>query len=315
MDIYIMGNKIDYTIEHERTVKDVIDSISEIVNGYGHSITELRVDGKEFSADDPALEKIELNEVNNLEIETASFFEISSSLILSLIPYVESFKTHIEENTIDFGIFDQAKSWISDVLVTSVNLLFIFAKNSEIIHKRDSIVKFLLDFSYDELSEDHRRKQLLEKLGELHCLLKEIMEVLNKISEKGNLFFDTTIDNDISELLRLLDDIPLKLQLGKDREALSELYSFSETFISLIDFIDFSISSSAFVPYDVVKNFDLSKFDQVNSVIESVMKSISSKDLITASDLMSYELRPLVEELQQFVLSLRESLFYQIAGN
>lgn len=92
MDIYIMGNKIDYTIENEKTVKDVIESISEIVNGYGHSITELRVDGKIFQIDDPMLEKIEISEVNNLEIETASFFEISSSLVYSLIPYLKTFK-------------------------------------------------------------------------------------------------------------------------------------------------------------------------------------------------------------------------------
>lgn len=315
MDIYIMGNKIDYTIENERTVRDVVESISEIVNGYGHSITELRVDGKTFVADDPALENIEISEVNNLEIETASFFEISSSLIFSLIPYTQLLVTHITQNNLSFEQFDQAKTWITEVLITSLNTLFVFAKDSGFISKRDEIVNYILNFPYSSLFDEERKKEFLKKLDELNIFLKDIIEVINKISEEGNLFFDTTIDNDLSELLRLTDEISIKLQLGNDKGALRDVYEFSNIFTNLVEFVDYAISSSVYAPTDVINKFDWSKFEKVNTIIESIIESISNRDFVSASDIMSYELKPILEELREFIILLRDRMFSQIAEN
>lgn len=313
MDIYIMGNKIDYTIEHEKTVKDVIDSISEIVNGYGHSITELRIDGKLFSIDDPSLEKIEISEVNNLEIETASFFEISSSLVYSLIPYLKTLKKHIQENNIDFSTFEQAKSWIVEVLITSINILFQSDKKSEISTKRNEIVRYFSNFSYKNLEDTNKKLELISKIDEALEMINEIVKVLEKISEEGNVFFDTTIDNNISELLRLIDDIPVKLQLGKDKEALEEIYEFSEIFIDVVDFINSAIN--IYSSKDLKSKVDLSKFDTINKVIESIIESISNKDYVLASDLMTYELKPLVEELRDIITEIREKIYSHISEN
>lgn len=315
MDIYIMGRKVDYKIENEKTVKDIVESLSEIVGSYGHSITELRVDGKEFTVDDPVLGNIDVADVDNLEIETASFFEISSSLIYSLIPYVQVLKNHLINNNLDFYAFDQARSWISDVLTTSLNMLFIFSKNSDLISKRDDIVRYILRFSYNDLSNEKMKKEFMDKLDELSSFLKEITEVLDKVSENGNIFFDTTIDNDLSELLRLLDDIPLKLQLGKDKEALNGIYEFSNLFIDLIEFLDSSISSYASIYREMFKEFDFKKFEIVNEVIESLINTISIKDFVTASDMITYELKPLVEELVDTIYSIRNMVFNQMAGN
>lgn len=313
MDIYIMGNKIDYTIENEKTVKDVIESISEIVNGYGHSITELRVDGKIFQIDDPMLEKIEISEVNNLEIETASFFEISSSLVYSLIPYLKTFKKHLEENNIDFPTFEQAKSWITEVLLTSINILFQSDKKSEILSKRNDIVRYFSKFSYKDLEDKNKRLELISKIDQTLDMINEIVKVLDKISEEGNIFFDTTIDNNISELLRLIDDIPLKLQLGKDKEALEEIYEFSETFIDIVDFLNSAIN--IYTSEDIKSKIDFSKFDTINKVIESIIESISNKDYVLASDIMTYELKPLVEDLRDIITIIREKIYSQISEN
>lgn len=313
MDIYIMGNKIDYTIENEKTVKDVIESISEIVNGYGHSITELRVDGKIFQIDDPMLEKIEISEVNNLEIETASFFEISSSLVYSLIPYLKTFKKHLEENNIDFSTFEQAKSWITEVLLTSINILFQSDKKSEILSKRNDIVRYFSKFSYKDLEDKNKRLELISKIDQTLNMINEIVKVLDKISEEGNIFFDTTIDNNISELLRLIDDIPLKLQLGKDKEALEEIYEFSETFIEIVDFLNSAIN--IYTSEDIKSKIDFSKFDTINKVIESIIESISNKDYVLASDIMTYELKPLVEDLRDIITIIREKIYSQISEN
>lgn len=122
-------------------------------------------------------------------------------------------------------------------------------------------------------------------------MINEIVKVLDKISEEGNIFFDTTIDNNISELLRLIDDIPLKLQLGKDKEALEEIYEFSETFIEIVDFLNSAIN--IYTSEDIKSKIDFSKFDTINKVIESIIESISNKDYVLASDIMTYELKPL----------------------
>lgn len=315
MDIYIMGRKVDYKIENEKTIKDIIESLSEIIGSYGHSITELRVDGKEFTVDDPVLANIDVANVNNLEIETASFFEISSSLIYSLVPYVQVLRNHVKNNSIDFYMFDQAKSWISDVLTTSLNMLFIFSKKSDLVEKRNELVKYILKFSYNDLNDEKMRKEFMNKLDDLESFLKMLTSVLDKVSESGNIFFDTTIDNDLSELLRLVDDIPIKLQLGKDKEALEEIREFSDLFINLVNFLDFSISSCGPMYDDIIEGFDFNKFEKVNEIIELIIGSISSKDFVSASDLITYELKPLIEGIVNSISLIRSRIFNQMAGN
>ncbi|MCX8028651.1 MAG: hypothetical protein N2712_01480 [Brevinematales bacterium] len=316
MDIYIMGNKVDYKIENEKTIKDIIDSIFEIVNNYGHSITEIKVDGKVFSIDDPTLQEIVIDDVDNLEIETASYFEISSALIYSLQLYIKSLKNVIEKNNLDFATFDQAKSWISDVLTTPINTLFIFSPKSEYITKRDEIVRFISSFTYNDFSNPARKQEFQNKINELEILLKDIMGVLEKISEEGNVFFDTSIDNDLSNMLRLLDDIPLKLQLGKEVEALQDIDEFSETFLELIEFLRYIISNSNSRIFSQNKEtFNFSRFENITSIIEEIINSIQNKDYVSVSDLMSYELKPLVEELQKFIKDIRERALKQISEN
>lgn len=316
MDIYIMGNKIDYTIDKERTIKDIVENIAEIVSSYGHSITELRIDGKPFSVDDPLLESIEIKTVSNLEVDTASYFEISTSLLHSLVPYTQNLRKHINEGNIDFETFDQARSWVIEVLITSINILFTFSPRSEYVLRRNEIVDFISNFTYNELQNNTRKSEFMKKLDELEIFLNDITKVLDRISQEGNLFFDTTIDNDLSNILRLIDDIPLKLQTGNDEEALKGIYEFSEIFINLIEFLRYVIRSSGSKLFsDYLQSFDFSKFDSINSIIESIIDSVQKRDFVSASDLISYELKPLVEELNNFIANMRDKALKQISEN
>lgn len=318
MNIYIMGTKIDYRIENEQTVRDIVESILEIVNNYGQTITELRVDGKIFYPENPKLAEISIDNVTNLEIEVASFFEISSSLISSLPLFIENFINHIKNNTLDFGTFNEAKLWIIDVLSSSLNIIFTMMKSSETIKKRDILIERLSKFSFSSIEEKENKEKLIDLLEEIKTFGLNISNLISKISEKETMFFDTTIDNNMSETLRLLDEIPMKLQTGKDKEALEEIYELSELLIETLEIINSVITASYYNKelVNTLNNYNYEKFlNEVKLITSNIIDAISNNDLILASDIINYELSEKVRYISEIVESLRNTIIRRISEN
>jgi len=77
MDILINGNKIDYTIEKEKNLGEILGAIESLCEESGMTITGIRVDGSTFEADtldplfarDPSgISTIELDTINSQDI-------------------------------------------------------------------------------------------------------------------------------------------------------------------------------------------------------------------------------------------------------
>lgn len=318
MDIYIMGTRINYKVENEKNVKDVIDSILEVVNNYGQTITELRVDGKIFYPENPELEKIPIEEVSNLEIEVASFFEISSSLIASLPLFIDNFTNHLKNDTLNFGIFDEAKYWIVDVLSSSLNIIFTILKNSETIRKRDAFIRELSKFSFSDINNKEVKERLIKLLEEIKIFVLNISNLVSKISEKETMFFDTTIDNNMSEVLRLLNEIPIKLQTGEDKEALKNIYELSELLIETLEIINSIITTSYYNKevMNTLNNYEYERvLEEIKLTISDIIESISNNDLIRASDIINYELSEKVKYISEMIESIRNTIIKQISEN
>jgi phage anti-repressor protein len=316
MDIYIMGSKIDFRVENERTIRDVIENISEVVYSYGQSITELRIDGKIYYPTDPELENILIDNVRVLEINIASFFEVSASLIFSLIPYVRKFKELIKSDLIDQYQFDEAKQWIIDALVSSTDMIFVLSYKSKWIKTRNEIVGQLQETSFGEIREnEENREKLLDTLQTLENLLTDLTKIFEKIENDGEIVFDSSIDNDISEMLELTEEISLSLQLGNDNEALNRLYEFADAFLDLFYYLNISIKFIKMHQdlYEKFKSYNFPNISETSKIIENIIAAINQKDFVYASDLLSYELKPKIEEISTLIKDIREiisSKFY-----
>lgn len=311
MDVYIMGTKVDFKVEKERTIKDVIENISELVYSYGQSITELRVDGKIYYPTSNELGEISIDNVKNLEIETASFFEVSVSLIFSLIPYVKKFKELVKNKTLDQYQLEEAKQWIIDALVSSTDMVFVFSYNSEWIKTRNKIISFLQDLSYNELNENPKlREEILNNLEILEVFLTDLTKIFERIENDGEVVFDSSIDNDISEMLELIDEISLDLQLGKDSDALGKIYEFADAFLDLFYYLNISVKFIRMHPdlYEKLKSYDFSKINETSKIIENIISAINQKDFVYASDLITYELKPQLEEIGNLIKEIREMI-------
>lgn len=77
MDILINGSKIDYTIEKEKNLGEILGAIESVCEESGMTITGIRVDGSTFEADtldplfarDPSgISTIELDTINSQDI-------------------------------------------------------------------------------------------------------------------------------------------------------------------------------------------------------------------------------------------------------
>ncbi len=315
MELYIMGNRVNFTIQNERNVKDVIESLSEVVSRYGHSIVELKVDGKIFYPENPELEKIDINTISSLEVETSSFFEISSFLILSLEPYVEKFLDYIKIGKVEFSIFEEAREWIIDVLSSSTDMIFFFGSFSKLKEEREEIINFFKNISYNQL--ESMKDEIIEKLLKLKVFLKNLSRIISEINEKGDILFDSSIDNSFSSMLRLIDEIPIEIQTGNIKQVLKNVKEFSEEFSKSIVYVNLAITLSYKYPFlrEVLKDKDIEVIRSIKDSIEKITSAIRNQDYVLASDIIEYELSDQIREYMRFYEKIREATMKEITIN
>ncbi len=63
MDILMNGNKIDFTIENERTLGEILGSLESACEKAGMTITAIRVDGKTVFPETPEMMAAHLDEL------------------------------------------------------------------------------------------------------------------------------------------------------------------------------------------------------------------------------------------------------------
>ncbi|HNY17163.1 MAG TPA: hypothetical protein PK542_10800 [Treponemataceae bacterium] len=81
MDILMNGNKIDFTIENERTLGEILGSLESACEKAGMTITAIRVDGKTVSASElDALFPLAPDAVASVELDTINADDIIALL-------------------------------------------------------------------------------------------------------------------------------------------------------------------------------------------------------------------------------------------
>lgn len=320
MEILIQGNKLDVTLETEKNILQVIESLEEWFSNDHKIIDQIKVDDCIIEPSErKELEKRLISETNLVEISTNDKEEYAINSLGELNDYIDRFLYQLEKNQNDF--FDNEKKekiieglkWINEILfsickILSVDINTIFNNEipiSDIISQNNIALVELETHKYNPTIF----KEIIcgKLLSNLECLKEYFPKILSKslfhFSNSKKLEINNVNENlkgiisTIKAFIPIIPKIGTNLQTGKEREAFFEI----KNVLSMMDNLVYhlrKVEELLQIKYSVLKVGencvdDINK--EFNHLLNQLSEALLRNDIVLLSDLLEYEI---IDKLQ-----------------
>jgi len=271
MTIKINGKPLDFSLDNEKTLGEVLASLEQWLSGSGHRLSEINIDGKAAGAS--MLEELfdkDVKQINNLDICTNAVSELAAASLQSLQKDIDEYENLKFEERAKF--FDEWEK--------SAQALFISEEMPD-LHSY-----FKNTFSNGDLSAAALRsitEEMQREVTDPAAELAKIEPVLNEICEK-------------------LINLPLDIQTGKDLLAAKTLQLFSAITEKLIRlFCQLNLQGYIIQKSEAKKIAD--GFINFKDILAQLLDSYEKHDIIITGDIAEYEASPKLKELYLTILN------------
>lgn len=328
MKVQINNCPVAFELEREETVSDVISSVSQWARERNLVFLETEIDEKSYLVD--SIPDISLDEVNLINCVVQSRADVVISSLHEGISYCDRVLSFVAQSFDNYSDASPMKNlaggidWLLDVLRSVLQLLDVDI--NQLRYKDRSVSEYtegllhlreLMEAEEDistiqqALSDDN----LLESFKGIFrmILLSEDLRtlVVNSI-DSPDLLVDSLneIKRSVSEQIQNLDDIVIAFQTGRDVEGSEKLNIF-------IDFTYRYIRAS--LQITPVFGIDLSMIAvdgvsleernrQLHDLLHEIVKVMENNDIISLTDILEYEIRPAIEDLDRYIEQIRERI-------
>ena len=274
MLISLNGENVNYKIESETNMGDIVDSMSSWLGKHNMVFSEIIINGQKMDITDDSWRQKKIKDTQKLDTRTldmteAYYIQLTTGRDFFYLLVETAQKGNIE------GIKDFTTSW------------------DEV---RQHIIKLL--------QEDHMKLEKLfhdiEKSGfplnpesdmnHLTQLFSSILEILiQRCSEFENpdqIAMETA--KELVTFAETLDEVGIKFQTGKDKEAI-------ETIIYLTEKLQILIRCLKLKRFTGTGTASLG--DRLNSVLRELENALEASDTVQTGDLLEYEIKPILISL------------------
>lgn len=322
MEIRINNYPIEIVLENEKTVKDVITSITGWINQKNLIFAGIDIDGQEYHIDDaPDLLIENIISINCIVQSRADIVYETVNEGIFYCDRVIDVLQNMEEEPLDPDDLDglvAGVEWLQEVFPTISNLL---GMNLDDIKYRDETVGHYVK-QLDELR--HRVVKFIAEMkdnGEidiedsLFINLKEIFHIFLVSEEMKRLIIESIDSPDVlinslkeikehlPEQKAILEKAAVSYQTGKDSQGMEQLFNF-------IDFM-FSYTRTC---YQISPVFDIDLKDiligddsleeknrELQILLNEIVDIMESNDMISLADILEYEIAESMENLEQYI--------------
>lgn len=303
MQITINQKQIDFTLENEKTLEDVIFGVQSWLDGTGFIITDISADKTSIPLNHIS-EKgtTPIEDIGQIDLTVQSSIEAKISLFETLFEYFNYLHTAVSENDLN-RIKDLITSY-SDIK-TSFSILFSYPSGNFAVSDAaflDTMIQEsgILDTDYRE----DNRSQILTVINQIKTIFhNRIRELANPLREV--LLTARLLKSSIFEI----SDVSVLLQTGKDRQAMNVIIKFSELSQKIIRLYPILKDYGILNEKDLsIGNKNFTDFYQnLNSILSELLKAFEANDSVLIGDLLEYEIAPQLEELIRTLESLNQS--------
>jgi hypothetical protein len=296
MEIIINDESVDFTIENEKNLGDVLESLEGWVAENGGIISTVSVDEREITVGQQSehLGK-NISSINRLSLQTSTRFDHALSTIGTVSVYIDRvIGDYLKSRNIDdYELILEGINLIAEGLACSLSTL----------HLRSMVVVNNRGKSLTEILQDLRRlidlyeKQYVDGDGR-----QELQEVLTELQQLLVSFLKTALVDLESIAIRTMDKferIGGNLQVGRDGEALGDLLFVTEIMDEIIYVLQFFMTAYS-MDSTVLSKADLDMddlFAKFSAGLKEIEDSFRNEDLITVGDMLEYEIKPLFQAM------------------
>lgn len=329
MDIQINNFPVEITLEEEKTVKDVVNSISDWVNERELIFIGIDIDGNHFGIDE--VPELSIDGVNVLNCIVQSRADIVYETLNEGIIYCDRVIDYMVEIRQDGAEADELEDlvsgmeWLQDVFSTATTLLSMSLEDvkfrdhnaayyvNQLLEMKHTIIKYLSEMKENEIPA--LDETLFHNLKEIFAIFMVSQEMKRLIVE--SIDSPDTLIVSLKEIRKVLPDQVKNLeetavayQSGKDEEAVEKLFQF-------IDFMfDYTRTCYQIAP---VFNIDLreivvddisldDKNRELQSLLHDTLEVMENNDMISLADILEYEIMESIKNIDKYMDILLENI-------
>ncbi len=311
MEIAVNNEKIDFTLENERTLGEVIAAVEAWLNKsnlVAASIYLVLRDSDKQERD--LIEEPEENwsgtpigRIERLVITARLVMEIQFSNIQTVLSYLDLLKSAVEKR-------DQSK--IEDLLqgredtFKSLNLIYTSSLNPSSLQEINDLRSLLEGANAETILAwpDGVRKRALDIIEVLDGMLS------TRLDEMINPF--TVLASSIKELelaSNEIKDVSVLLQTGQEQKAMAAIIEFADLSQRLLRVLS-SLEESSHISLKELKIGEeraSSFFADFNGILRELLGAFDTKDTVLIGDLLEYEVAPRIELFLNFLREVQNN--------
>jgi len=273
MEIKINGKAVNFTLDNEKNIGEVIVGLEQWVAASGHRLSGFSIDEQPVSASQ--VENVfskKIDSVKTLDISTSSIAELTSISLSSILNDIEEFeKLKLEDKK---SFFNEWKE--------RVQVKFIAEQIPEIL-------PLCVNTFYQ---------------GELpvNMLRSVVEEMLREVNDPVNEF--AGIESALNETCERLINLPLDIQTGKDAQAADTIQLFSGISEKILRLVR-QLNIQGFLPQIDDEKPIIKLIKEFGDVVKELLEAYEKHDTVLIGDLAEYETSPKLKEL--FAVIMKES--------
>lgn len=281
MEILVNRERIDFTLEHEKTAGEVVDGLAQWLESGGMAVTALSIDDEALPIHDRSpWADIALDSVTTINVEALPASQVQQTALEALDEYLQLLASCITSGE---------ASALADLV-------------TELPYVRTRIAAFFPDLAVAEKILDNDKINQGQIPSQVDGTLAEIERLRAVIDTRIREYVDPD-----TELLRTLNglvasvpalrEIPVDLQTGRAGEAMHTVVQFAELFSRVLRLMPRTDGSR--VDRDKVRAFA----ESLAPHLKEVKEAIEAEDSVLLGDLMEYEIAPQLDALGELVTS------------
>lgn len=311
MEIVVNNEKIDFTLENEHTLGEVIAAVEAWLNKSNLVAASINLDLRDSDKQERDLiEEPEENwsgtpidGIERLVITARLVMEIQFSNIQTVLSYLDLLKSAVEKR-------DQSK--IEDLLqgredtFKSLNLIYTSSLNPSSFQEINDLRSLLEGANAETILAwpDGMRKRALDIIEVLDGMLS------TRLDEMINPF--TVLASSIKELelaSNEIKDVSVLLQTGQEQKAMAAIIEFADLSQRLLRVLS-SLEESSHISLKELKIGEeraSSFFADFNGILRELIGAFDTKDTVLIGDLLEYEVAPRIELFLNFLREVQNN--------
>ncbi|HOJ50139.1 MAG TPA: hypothetical protein PKW55_04940 [Spirochaetota bacterium] len=298
MELYINNNKVDYRLNNEKSLNEVVNFLKTWVSTQGGFIKDILVNGNNIES----ISDIKLEDIKRMDVIVSSAINEVEETVPVLKDYIQRFIENIESPyfTDDKNEKIEGILWVIDAITLTVKSLkldpsYIYYNGrslDEIINFLSISLKTIIENIHNtEFFKTYFIEGIKPKLSDLILYIERIIDFYNFIVGKNNEFLKSII-SEIDIFKNSISGFALMINEGRDRDVLV----FIQKLLKFFEFLMLVLS---------LRSYDISSYHEsiINS-FNSVYEYFKEKDYVSVIDIIEYEISEKLDRIRDDILKV-----------